>query len=87
MDISAQPHDYLEQLIRRFRPRGLRIKGVVANGLVAQAILDYAAYQDVDLIAMCTHGRTGLQRLVYGSVTEKTLHDSQCAMLVVRPWY
>lgn len=85
MDVSAQTQNYLESLLGRFRRRGLPLKGVVSYGPVAQAILDYAEYHDVDLIAMSTHGRTGLQRWVYGSVTEKVLRSSPCAMLIVRP--
>lgn len=52
---------------------------------VAGAILDYAASEGIGLIAMSTHGRSGLQRWVYGSVTEKVLHNSDGALLIVRP--
>jgi nucleotide-binding universal stress UspA family protein len=86
MDIAAQPGEYLEQLISRFRPRNLSIQGVVTHGPVAQSILEFVEYHDVDLIAMSTHGRSGLQRWVYGSITEKVLRNAPCAMLVVRPW-
>ncbi len=85
LDITSQPQEYLEGIIRRFQRRGLRLNGVVSYGPVAQAILDYVEYHDVDLIAMSTHGRTGPQRWVYGSVTEKILRRSPCAMLIVRP--
>jgi nucleotide-binding universal stress UspA family protein len=86
-DLYNQPNVYLERLIHQFRPRGLPIKGAISSCPVVQAILEYAEYHDVDLIAMCTHGRTGLQRWIYGSVTEKTLRSSRCAMLIVRPWH
>lgn len=51
----------------------------------ALAILDFANGEAVDLIAMSTHGRSGLQRWVYGSVTEKVLRGTEKALLVVRP--
>jgi nucleotide-binding universal stress UspA family protein len=86
-DLSNQPNIYLERLIHQYRSRGLPLKGAICSGPVVQAILEYAEYHDVDLIAMCTHGRTGLQRWIYGSVTEKTLRTSQRAMLIVRPWH
>ena len=40
--------------------------------------------ENIDLIAMTTHGRTGLSRWVYGSVTEKVLHSVSLTMLIVR---
>jgi nucleotide-binding universal stress UspA family protein len=48
-------------------------------------ILDYAERHETDLIAMATHGRTGLAKWIYGSVTEKVLRNSQSSMLVIRP--
>lgn len=55
------------------------------TGAVAPAILDYIDYKEVDLVVMATHGRTGLRRWVYGSVTEKVLRKARCATLIVRP--
>jgi nucleotide-binding universal stress UspA family protein len=52
---------------------------------IANAILDFAAAQQVNLIAISTHGRSGLRRWVYGSVTEKVLHNADIATLIVRP--
>ena len=57
----------------------------VIEGSPATTILDYAESQDVDLIVMATHGRTGLRRWMFGSVTEKVLHNTKAAMLIVRP--
>ena len=48
-------------------------------------ILDYAQRHEIDLIVMATHGRTGLAKWIYGSVTEKVLRNSQSSMLVIRP--
>jgi nucleotide-binding universal stress UspA family protein len=50
---------------------------------VHQTIIDYARDHDVDLIVMGTHGRTGLNRLVLGSVTERTLRTSPVPVLTV----
>jgi nucleotide-binding universal stress UspA family protein len=51
---------------------------------VARQILDYAAENGVDLIVMSSHGRTGVDRWVHGSVTEKVLGSCACATLVIR---
>ncbi|HEX6384414.1 MAG TPA: universal stress protein, partial [Anaerolineae bacterium] len=64
---------------------GQKIETVVDVGEVARLILDFAETEDIDLIVMATHGHTGLRRWVYGSVTEKVLRGSRCALLVVRP--
>jgi nucleotide-binding universal stress UspA family protein len=57
----------------------------VRTGPPAEAILQYAEQHEIDLIGMATHGRTGLRRWLYGSVTEKVLHGAACSLLVVRP--
>jgi len=43
-----------------------------------------AEEKDVDLIVMATHGRSGVRRLVLGSITEKVVRASACPVLVVR---
>jgi nucleotide-binding universal stress UspA family protein len=48
-------------------------------------ILDYAQRHETDLIVMATHGRTGVAKWIYGSVTEKVLRNWQSSMLVIRP--
>jgi len=47
------------------------------------AILDCAENEQVDLIVMCSHGRTGLSRALIGSVTDKLLRAASCPVLVV----
>jgi nucleotide-binding universal stress UspA family protein len=62
------------------------VQTVVLQDSPARAILDYAGRAGVDLIAMSTHGHTGLKRWMYGSVTEQVLHAAgHCSTLVVRP--
>jgi nucleotide-binding universal stress UspA family protein len=60
-------------------------KDTVISGQVATSILDFATDQNIDLIAMTTHGPTGLHRWVYGGVTEKVPYGSGRAILIVRP--
>ena len=56
----------------------------VTKGTVAETILDYAAEHQIDMIVMSSHGRTGLQRWVYGSVAEKVLRSACCATTIIR---
>jgi len=57
------------------------IEGSVATGSPAQAILDYSDQNDIDLIVMGTHGRTGIDRYLLGSVTEKVVRLSDAPVL------
>jgi len=63
---------------------GIAVDPVVRLGDPASEILDAAKRHDVDLIAMSTHGRSGVSRWVLGSVTEKVLRGSTTPILIVR---
>lgn len=76
---------YVSMIARTHADEGVDIKVAVGKGPAAEAILNLADDRDVDLIVMATHGRTGLSRWVYGSVTEKVLRLAERNLLVVRP--
>jgi nucleotide-binding universal stress UspA family protein len=78
---------HLEQLIGQHAPSGLAVKVEVASGSPAATILDYIERHQADITVMATHGRTGLQRWVYGSITEKVMRGANCSMLIVRPHF
>jgi len=59
------------------------IEGVVARGDPHRAILDYVSREDIDLVVMGTHGRTGLDHYLLGSVTEKVVRLSDVPVLTV----
>jgi nucleotide-binding universal stress UspA family protein len=75
---------YLKSIAGPFREKGLTVSEVVASGDPAEEILDYAASSAVDIITMSTHGRSGIKRWVFGSVTDKVLHAGDMPVLVVR---
>jgi nucleotide-binding universal stress UspA family protein len=56
---------------------------VVEFGSSFKNIVDLAEKENVDLIVMCTHGRTGLDHIILGSVTEKVVARAPCPVLVV----
>jgi nucleotide-binding universal stress UspA family protein len=64
---------------------GLRIDIVVEAGDPARQILEHARRHAANLIVMGTHGATGFERLILGSVTEKVLRKAQCPVLTVPP--
>lgn len=63
---------------------GLSLLAAPASEGVASQILSYAASEKVDLIVMSSHGRTGVDRWVHGSVTRKVLSGCTCSTLVIR---
>ncbi len=75
---------YLRQLLVKLSPEDLTINTQTAVGPAADVIIDTAANQGMDLIAMCSHGRSGISRWVYGSVTEKVLRGAACATFILR---
>jgi len=75
----------IDEVIRQAEAAGVNtIEGVVAQGPPHQAILDYVEEHDIDLVVMGTHGRTGLDRYLLGSVTEKVVRLSDAPVLTVR---
>jgi len=75
---------YLAEVERRLAPQGITVTRAVRYGRAAEEILDHAQVRRVDLIAMCTHGRTGILRLVLGSVAEAVLRASPVPVLLLR---
>jgi nucleotide-binding universal stress UspA family protein len=63
---------------------GIQAKGIVRGGSAADLILESAHAEHATMIAMSTHGRTGLGRFVFGSVAEKVLRASPVPVLLVR---
>jgi nucleotide-binding universal stress UspA family protein len=75
---------YLSEVERRLSKKGLRIRTRVALGPPAEEILAAAQAISADLIAMATHGRGGLGRLLFGSVAEAVLHAAAVPVLLIR---
>jgi nucleotide-binding universal stress UspA family protein len=75
---SLKPH------ADRLAAAGVKVRTQAAFGIEAGSILDALEEEDVDLLAMTTHGRSGLDRWLLGSVTEKVLRHAQCPLLIQR---
>lgn len=76
----------LEELRNRARDADVSpIEGSLASGPPHRGILNYIEANDIDLVVMGTHGRTGLRRYLLGSVTEKVVRLSDVPVLTVRP--
>lgn len=76
--------EYLRDMGKPLVDRGVKISEEIAFGAPADQILDFARENSTDLIAISTHGRSGIGRWVFGSVTDKVLHGGDTAILVVQ---
>jgi nucleotide-binding universal stress UspA family protein len=83
--IVREAGHYLEQVASTLRSEGFQVRAMTARDNVAESILVAADEQDVSLIAMTTHGRTGLARVVFGSVADRVLRAGNRPVLLVRP--
>ncbi len=76
--------DYLKEMVRQLSERGIKATYEVVTGEPADKIVQYAEAKRVSLIAMSTHGRTGLARWVMGSVADKVVHGASMPVWLVR---
>jgi nucleotide-binding universal stress UspA family protein len=80
-----EAEEYLAAVVRRLADKGItRVEPHVWYGPAAAAIVEAASAQKADLVVMCTHGRSGLGRLVLGSVAESVLRGTTTPILIVR---
>lgn len=78
------PVPQMEKARERFLDGGVWAEPLLERGDPAERILDTSQAQGADLIAMTTHGRAGVSRWMFGSVTEKVLRSARVPMLIVR---
>jgi nucleotide-binding universal stress UspA family protein len=83
-DVRAAAAVYLEGLQKRLALKGLAVKTVLEEGVSAERIINYSRTEPIDAIAISTHGRSGISRWVFGSVTQKVLQAAKPPVLVVR---
>jgi nucleotide-binding universal stress UspA family protein len=84
-DAEAEAKDYLGSLALSIRKKGLKVQCVTVVGHPAESIVNYAEEKGFDLVTIATHGRSGLKRLVFGSVAEYVTRNSRLPMLLIKP--
>jgi len=77
--------DYLEQVAQPLREQGLDVECITLEGSPGSMITSYASENDVDLIAIATHGHTGMRHVLFGSVAESVVRESAMPLLMIRP--
>ena len=77
--------DYLKHVAQPLREQGLHVKCVTLAGPPSPTITSYANENNVDLIAIATHGHSGLRHVLFGSVAEFVVRESRVPILMIRP--
>jgi nucleotide-binding universal stress UspA family protein len=81
---KAAAEKYLKELMSRLNLGGVKSRWEVLTGRVAESLADYATKNNIDLIVIATHGRSGVSRWVWGSVADRILHSAGVPVLMVR---
>jgi nucleotide-binding universal stress UspA family protein len=84
-DVEAAAQAYITRAAENLMKEGLPVKAEVATGWAGDTIMKYAEDNNIDLIIMSTHGRSGIGRWFMGSVAEKVVRHSHIPVLTVSP--
>ena len=84
VDVVQKAEAYVAEMAGRLRDAGIPIHTAVRYGEAAEEILEHIVVNAIDLVAMSTHGRSGLSRLVLGSVAAQVVHHAPVPVLLLR---
>jgi universal stress protein A len=85
--LHADAEKNLRTLKAELSAKSIRVSTFVAHGNAAEEIVRAAATQKADMIVIATHGATGWQHLLFGSVAEKVVRLASCPVLTIRKRY
>lgn len=74
--------NYLKSIAKTLEQKDIAVKVEVLSGNPAEEIIKYSRNTDVDLIIMSTHGRSGVSRIVFGSVADKVIRQTEVPVLL-----
>ena len=83
-ELAGEAENYLQALCDEFSAKGINCGRVLMDGPVVESIILVAERQGADLIAMASHGRSGLSRVFYGSVAAGVLQRVDRPLLIIR---
>lgn len=86
-DAELRDHDtaYMDELVDRLRPSGVKIRPALLRGHVAAALTRYVEDEEIGLVVMTTHGRGGFQRAWLGSTADSMVRHCRIPILLLRP--
>lgn len=81
--LEQEGEKLVEEMVARAEEHGIEATGDVVRGTPYEAIVEYADEHDIDVIVMATHGRTGVERYLLGSVTERVVRTASEPVLTI----
>ena len=82
--LTEEANASMDRMVEAAKSWGLIFHREVRVGVDFREISDYVTKQDIDLVVMATHGRTGLAHALLGSVAEKVVRKSPCPVLTIK---
>jgi nucleotide-binding universal stress UspA family protein len=84
-ELKVEATQYLDRIVQELKAKGVaKVSGVVLEGSAAAEVIDFATKTPDSIVAMCTHGRSGMRRWVLGSITERVVQFSGDPVLIIR---
>lgn len=84
-DAEIETDKYLQEEVAELSREGLKVSSLIREGPVPDTILAVADEVHADLIAMSTHGRTGIERWLLGSVADRIVHHAHIPVMLIHP--
>jgi nucleotide-binding universal stress UspA family protein len=84
-DIEHEAEMYVDTKVSKLISKGAKASGMTRDGSVPETILAVADEIHADVIAMSTHGRTGISRWLMGSVADKIVHHAHIPVMLIHP--
>ncbi len=84
-EIEDEAKNYMNIEVAKLQKKGIKVSGITRDGFVPDTILDVAEETHADMIAMSTHGRTGVSRWLLGSVADRIVHYSSVPVMLIHP--
>jgi nucleotide-binding universal stress UspA family protein len=84
-DSAKEAEAYVSNTITALNKEQIKATGITREGYVPDTILEVAEETHADIIAMSTHGRTGINRWLMGSVADKIVHHAHIPVMLIHP--
>jgi nucleotide-binding universal stress UspA family protein len=85
-DVEDETNQYIQTEIEKLQKDGIHVKGLTRMGPVPETILEVADETQADVIAMSTHGRSGIQRWLIGSVADRIVQSAHIPVMLIHPF-
>jgi nucleotide-binding universal stress UspA family protein len=82
---KTQAQQYVDKKADKLKKEGIAATSKIISGNAAESILNYAEKNNIDMIIMSTHGRSGISRWAFGSTADRLIHYSTVPVLIVTP--